>query len=318
MLLVVSHLAIFNPISGAGKARRKADLLADAARRRGVPLDLQPTSPQPPETWLRPILADTTYEGVVVVGGDGAVRLVAPEAARAGVPLVHCPAGNENLFAREFGMTDDPDMILDLLQNGRRRAIDLLDVAIDARRPEVAVLMASFGFDAEVVHDLAARRTGPVSHLSYVMPLVRTLLRLSLPTVTAELDGEVIADRVPGFVLIANSRQYAARLDPARSADIDDGRLDLLVFPCRTRLGLLAWFLRTCIGRHLRHPRLIHRQGRHVELGFDPSQRWQVDGDPPHEGDPVSTARFSVRPGALTVLEPRPSGASGAENRQSG
>ena len=299
----MAFLAIFNPISGAGRARAKADALAEAARRRGVELELRPTEPDPPETWLRPFLAGNAYRAIVVIGGDGAVRLVAPEAALAGIPIVHCPEGNENLFAREFGMTNDPDRIIDLLERGRRREIDLIDVAVAGRPVETAVLMASFGFDAEVVHDLAARRTGSVSNLSYVAPMLRAALRLSLPTVTAVLDGQCIARRIQGLVIVANSRQYAIRLDPARRAEMDDGRLDVAIFPCRSVIGLLGWLGRARMGLHLRSRRLIYGQGRTLELHLEPAHRWQVDGDPPHRPDPVGRADFSVRPGVLSVLE---------------
>ena len=147
----MSILVTFNPISGAGRAERLASGLRDEARVAGLDLELRETSPGPAEDWLRPALAGR--EALVVVGGDGAIRRAAPEAARADVPLVHYPAGNENLFARDFGMTADPAAVVATLRAGRRHRVDLVHVEMPDRSPEVVVLMASFGLDAEVVHE---------------------------------------------------------------------------------------------------------------------------------------------------------------------
>lgn len=298
----MSILVTFNPISGAGRAERLATEIRDAARADGLDLELMQTSRGPADRWLRPALADR--EALVVVGGDGAIRLAAPEAARADVPLVHCPAGNENLFARDFGMTANPGDIVATLRAGRRHRVDLARVEVPGRPPEVVVLMASFGLDAEVVHDLDARRTGGVSNLSYVMPIVRQMLAYRTPVITAQVDGETVAEGMRGFALVANSPQYAGRLDPARGARMDDGLLHLLLFPGGGRFGLTRWLARVGLRRHQRHPDLVRVSGRRVELALAMPRRWQVDGDPPDDADPVDRIAFEIEPGALPVLVP--------------
>jgi diacylglycerol kinase (ATP) len=298
----MSVLVIFNPISGAGRARGLAEAAAEAARSRGLDVDLVPTSPGPAESWLRhPIQG---RQALVVVGGDGAVRLAAPEAARADVPLVHCPAGNENLFAREFGMTSAADDVAETLANGTIRRVDLVRARIEGREDETVVLMASFGFDAEVVHDLASIRTGTVSNLSYVRPILRRMRAFDPPRITAIVDGETVATSIPGMVLVANSRQYASRLDPARRAVMDDGLIDLVVLPARSVPDLMGWMVRMRFGAHLRDPRLVYRTGRRVELRLEPPGVWQADGDPPRVTEATHLIDFDVVPEALAVLQP--------------
>lgn len=298
----MSVLVAYNPISGAGRARGLAESVASTARNRGLDIELLPTSPGGAETWLRGPLAGR--DALVVVGGDGAVRNAAPEAARADVPLVHCPAGNENLFAREFGLRADPALIADTLRSGTRRRIDLGWCRAEGRTPEVLVLMASFGFDAEVVHDLASIRTGPVNNLSYLRPTLRRLRAFDPPTITARVDGVEVSAGVRGMALVANARQYAARLDPASRAVMDDGLLDLVILPAETVPELLGWLVRTRFGSHLRHPRLVYEVGRRIELDLEPASVWQADGDPPFDPTPASTMAFEVDPAVLPVLEP--------------
>lgn len=298
----MSVLVIFNPISGAGRGRALAEAVSDAATARGLDIELLPTSPGPAEAWLRAPLAGR--DALVVVGGDGAVRLAAPEAARSDVPMVHCPAGNENLFAREFGMRAAGESVARTLLDGVVRRIDLATAEIEGRASEDLVLMASFGLDAEVVHDLSAVRTGSVSNLSYVRPILRQIRSFEPPRVTAVVDGSVVAEDLPGMVVVANSRQYAIRLDPARRARMDDGLLDLVILPCRGTLDLLGWFPRTRLGRHMADSRLVYEQGRRIDLELSRPRRWQVDGDPPHDPEVASRIGFEVVPGALPVLVP--------------
>ncbi len=298
----MSVLVIFNPISGAGRARGLAEAAAAAARARGIDVDLLPTSPGPADTWLREPIRGRT--ALVVVGGDGAVRFAAPEAARAEVPLVHCPAGNENLFAREFRMTSVASEVAETLANGTVRRIDLVKASVEGRDDETVALMASFGFDAEVVHDLASVRTGTVNNLSYVRPILRRMRAFDPPRISVAVDDEPIADAVRGMVVVANSRQYASRLDPARRAVMDDGVIDVVVLPARSVSDLLGWMVRMRFGAHLRDPRLIYRTGRRIDLRLDPPSVWQADGDPPRASDATGSIRFEVEPCVLPVLEP--------------
>ena len=190
----MSVLVIFNPISGAGRARGIAEAVQAAGRERGLDLELLPTSPGfETDRWLREPLEGR--DALVVVGGDGAVRLVAAEAARAGVPLLHCPAGNENLFAREFGMRADPGFVAETLVRGEVRRVDLVRAEVDGRPDETVVLMASFGLDAEAVHDLSATRTGSVNNWTYVGPTLRQWWRFHPGPMSVSVDGTLAASK---------------------------------------------------------------------------------------------------------------------------
>ena len=297
----MSTLVIFNPISGAGRASRMAEELFSVAEARGVEMELMKTSPEPPETWLREPLQNR--RALVVIGGDGAVRSAAAEAAIAGIPIIHMPAGNENLFAREFGMTADPEEVVRRLRLGLVRHLDLARGCVDGSPDEVIVLMASIGFDADVVHDLASNRSGPANHWSYLLPAVRSLFRFKAPVIHAFVDGEEVFGPRPAVAMVANSRQYAGRLDPARQARMDDGLLDLVVMPTRGWWGLVGWLVLLLRGRHLENSRLCYRAGRSIELRLEEPALWQVDGDPPHHSRAVKAVSVEVVPDAFSVLE---------------
>ena len=178
---------LFNPISGAGRAQIVAQTIAHGLSRLGFVTTLMPTQRGPSAQWLRPQLIMVGADAIdvlIVVGGDGAVRQAAFEAAHAKIPLWHAPGGTENLFAQSFGMTCDVDAIAHAMREQHTTTIDLASA-----NDEPFVIMASIGLDAEVVHQLASARMGAISHLSYERPIVTGAEWWSLPTCLATARG---------------------------------------------------------------------------------------------------------------------------------
>jgi diacylglycerol kinase family enzyme len=159
------------------------------------------------------------------------------------------------------------------------RSIRHVDVGIANGR--MFLLMASVGFDAEVVHTLAASRGGRISHLTYIKPILSTMRSWSPPRLSIEIDGKSVVSQQQGMVVVANCRQYGWRIDPALRADMADGVLDVIFMPARSLLGVIAWAYRCRTRRHLRHPSLTEARGRAVVVRSDRPQHFQLDGDPP-------------------------------------
>jgi len=301
---------LFNPVSGSGRALAAAERLAQGLRTAGVDIRLLPTERRPAQEWLRPALAEA--RALVVCGGDGAVRMSAIEAARASVPLWHAPCGTENLFARTFGMRSDPGAVARALATDRTGCIDL--GRADA---ESFVIMASVGFDAEVVHLVAARRTGAISHLSYARPILELATTWQASRLAWTIDGEH-EELGEGIVVVGNMRAYGVGLNPAAEAVHDDGLLDAVFIPARMAVGLLPWapLLRSGLAHRL--PDWIApnggghrmRRGAQIELISEPAARLQLDGDPSAlsasagSSDRVIRRRFWAEPRALRVLLP--------------
>ena len=291
---------VFNPISGSGRAERFASGLRDALEREGWIIELVPTERAPASEWLEPHLPGK--DAVVVVGGDGAVRLVAPEAARAGVPLWHVPCGTENLFARAFGMTRSAADLSAALRRRATREIDLAAVEREGGARDDFVIMASVGFDAAVVHALSATRRGGISHLSYARPIIASLGAWRPSRIAWTVDGER-EDLGEGMVVVGNLPYYGARLNPAAGAVCDDGELDAVFIPARAALDLLPWVPLLWTGLHRRHPLLRERRGRRIELLLSPQAELQLDGDAAPGGQDGRLA-FSLSERRLSVLVP--------------
>lgn len=283
-------LILANPKAGAGKSQRVVAALAEILRHRGYSAEVCRAPDELSDRLGR--RGEGELRCVVAAGGDGTLREVigrAPGAAVAPLPL-----GNENLAARFCGLGRDPVRLADVITSGGVRACDL--ARCDGRP---FCLMATAGFDAEVVRRSHRRRRGHINHLGYLVPLLQSLQNYAYPEVEVEVhdDGE----RLRGaMALVFNLPQYALRLPLGAGARPDDGLLDVLVLE-RPGVASLARYFAALLGGTLRRlPDCRHRLARRVRLSSSGPVPLQADGDPAG----FLPVTVEVVPGALNLLVP--------------
>lgn len=293
-------LILHNPRSGKGRAAPLVEALSRALRARGLePRAVEAGSPEFPAA-LRGARA------AAVIGGDGTVHYALPNLAAARTPIWIIPTGTENLLARELRMTPSADAAAAAIERAVPRAMDLGVAHIGDTRHPFAVML-SVGPDASVIHRLAQRRTGAISHASYIRPILAELLRPALPALRVEADGAALVANRRGLLIVANCRQYALRVDPAPDADPADGLLDVVFLPCSTAIGAALWLLRARLRRATRHPRAVRARAANVRIALGPTAPasplpLQMDGEAVGAGS--GPLQVSVAPGALAVLTP--------------
>ncbi len=282
-----------NPASGRGRALRLARELREAVQFSGR--EVEECSARDPSAASVIGQADI----VVIVGGDGTVHYQLPALAKSNAALWHAPTGTENLFAREFGMTTSADDLLAALDSPHAAPIDL--ATINGRH---FAIMAGIGPDASIVARVAAARRGPISKMSYAWPSTIEAMRPSLPSMTIEVEGERVVENRRGFIVVANSRHYGGRLNPARDAVIDDGLLDLVFFPCESRVRAISWTLGCRLGRQGKSRYLISQRAARVCLKIDTAHRAMLQLDGEFAGNASGGLDIEVQPAAMRVLLP--------------
>ncbi|MCH2133020.1 MAG: hypothetical protein MK116_04635 [Phycisphaerales bacterium] len=289
-----------NPTSA--KATGKADQLEQALERSGWTVNRTTRAPGEPVDRVAERVEGS--EVLVLVGGDGTVRLLADVAAATGIPIWHHSGGNENLFARSLGMAATPAALEAALEQRVIHRVDRLQVGTTT-----SLLMVSSGFDAEIVKTVSDNRTGAVSNLNYLWPMVQVMFRWKAARYTIDVDGERRVTDGRGWVIVANSPDYAARFDPVPGALMDDGRLDVLFVPMRGMIGMIDWIVRCRLrltrfrNRLLRGRNALEFRGHEVTIQSNPGTRWQVDGDTLADG-PMSSVTVTTERAAIPVLLP--------------
>jgi diacylglycerol kinase family enzyme len=245
------------------------------------------------ETLVREPSFSEEYRCVVAAGGDGTLnRAINYHLA---VPLAVLPLGNENLFARQFGFSTDPNLLAAKIARGRTRVIDL-----GRAGQRLFGVVASAGFDGDVAHRLAQWRQAE-SHLrrvgshSYVLPIATSICRYPFPLVELEADGV----RCEGaLAMVFNVPRYAIGLRLCPDALPDDGWLDWIVFrkPGRVRLALYA--AAVALRQHRRLPDVAFGRARHVHLRSAHHVPMEMDG----EAAGFTPCEIAVEPQTLRIV----------------
>lgn len=238
---------------------------------------------------------------VVFFGGDGSLQHAAEAVIRAGVPVYHVPSGNENLFARQFGMTRDPGRLVGAMA---RWNIARIDVGRCGDTP--FLIMCSVGPDAGVIHRLAAARRRALGHAAYVGPVLRELISPRLGAVEVVADGRTIVEESRGLVVVANASPYGLGIDPASRASPTDGVLDVVFFPCRSRVRMVAWLVGSRLGAHVLDRELVYERASSVRVRANGSAIVsQLDGEAGGEfggRHPTRELEMRIERGVLPVL----------------
>lgn len=292
----VSILA--NPKSGRGRGRRVAEKLDEALRARGFRVLRVPFAPHEGAATIRECALASDV--MVLAGGDGTVHHALPGLIGTPAAVYHLPMGTENLFSREFLHTPRIEDVVAAVERGAVGTIDVPTVDTGDGAKHFAI-MASIGPDSSVIRRMHAFRTGPISHLDYARPIVRELLNPYLPELTIDVDGERVVLRERGLVVVANSRQYALRIDPAADADPTDGKLDVVFMPAPTPLEALARVIDARRREHRDDVVRVRGTRVHVESPT-PDPAMQADGELAFAGTAPLRVSFEVTGARLRVL----------------
>jgi diacylglycerol kinase (ATP) len=164
--------AIINPISGAGAdpdaATRRARVIEDAARRRGLAASITFTRRQGHARELAAEALDAYATSVVVWGGDGTFNEAASALVGSPLPIGLVPSGSGNGLARALGVPWDPVAAVDLAFDGPPRLIDVGRIA-----GRYFFNVAGIGFDARVAALFNQRAAGTRGGWPYILIGVR-------------------------------------------------------------------------------------------------------------------------------------------------
>ncbi len=265
-------LIVVNPISGRLKGRRVAARLAEGLGERGVEAETISTE-APGDGRQAAEQADPgEVSAILCAGGDGTVNEVVNGLAGKGIPVALFPTGTGNVLAKEFGIRAKADAVCDAVAAGQ--TVELALGEVNGRR---FVLFVGGGFDAAVARRFEQTRNGPVSKLSYLLPILHVLFRYPCPDIHVTVDGEPVGSSP--HVLVANVRSYGGPFvmvpDAAPTADV----LDICLISGKSRPALIRRGWAAFRHRLLNHHGVRHVQGRTITLRADGLAPFQVDGD---------------------------------------
>ncbi|MBB6049681.1 diacylglycerol/lipid kinase family protein [Armatimonas rosea] len=290
-------LVIFNPVAGRGQGAKRKE---EAQAHLGPAFEWVPTQ-RPGHAIELARAGAKKHEVVVAFGGDGTVGDVmrgilqakadgdSPHEATLGI----IPVGTGNDMARNLKLVLETREACATILGGVTKRID---VGMINGTPFIN--NAGTGFDAAVMHTMNTSIKFVSGQLAFRLAIFKTLAKYKpfALTITAD-DGEKRQLRA-FMVSVLNGKVYAAGMEAAPHAEVDDGRLDVMIIKEMSKLKLIPVIQLVASGQHLNHPAVEMLQVRKLEVGTIPPQPLNIDG----EVRGLTPMTIEVRPRELKVL----------------
>lgn len=191
------------------------------------------------------------YDALVVMGGDGMVHLALQPVVGSATTLGVIATGTGNDVSRTLGIPRRAPMeAADVVVAGVTRRIDV------GRTSGVyfATVLAA-GFDSLVAERANAMRW-PKGKLRYDLATLAELRVFRPLAYELELDGKrVLCEAM--LVAVGNCPSYGGGVRICEGAQIDDGRLDVVIIKPVSKLELVKVYPRLFKGTHVTHPAYV-------------------------------------------------------------
>jgi YegS/Rv2252/BmrU family lipid kinase len=217
--------------------------------------------------------AAASAETVVALSGDGLLRPLAGALKNSEGSLALVPCGRGNDFARVLGIPMDPREAARVAVEGGPR---MLDVASVDGTPFVGI--ASFGFDSDS-NRIANEAKFIKGNKVYIYAALRALAAWKPATFTVTVDGE--RHEMSGYsVVVGNSKVYGGGMYVLPMAELDDGKLDVMLSKDTSKLRFLRDVPKVFKGEHVDAESTEFLRGEDIEVSSDRPFVIYADGDP--------------------------------------
>ena len=292
---------IVNPGAGdVSKAALKLEQVTSYLLDAGLKVDVALAKPKKEAIPIARKAVKDGYDVVIAMGGDGTIGAVIRGIARSNVNFGIIAAGTENDIARSLGIPEDVKQACAIIASGHTRRLDLGQVSTRKNKKFYFFMLTAIGLTATIFPLI---KEVPEGKLAGIGKAVATLLKFdSKPTVFLTLDDESKIEVETMLVTITNTPIIGAKNLVAPDASMEDGLLDIAVYPDFSKADLLAYFARTSQEGSVPDGTIQRYRARKIKVKSSPKLDVAAEGIILGKG----TARIKILPGVLRMLAPEP------------
>lgn len=223
--------------------------------------------------------AEQGYDAVVAVGGDGTMNEVARGLRDTTTAMGIIPMGSGNGFAIHLHIPLQPYKAVEMLNHSTAVSVDY--GLADER---LFVSTCGTGLDAVVADRFA--NSGKRGFLTYVRNTVQLLFTYRPETYTIQGDGLDVT-RKAFLITFANANQWGNGAKIAPIADLQDGRMDIMLMSRHALWGALPLAVRLFAGTIDRSPLMTMLRARDITLRRESAAPFHIDGEPVKMGKDI-------------------------------
>lgn len=266
---------IYNPNAGETAIGEWLDRIAAMYQSRGMIVSLfRLDFNGPMDNALDGVDAD--FDHILIAGGDGTVNFVINLMKRSGIeiPVAVLPTGTANDFAKAFKMPSDIEKGVRAILDGEVRPVDLGVV-----NGKWFVNILSCGLFTTVSQNTPTSMKNIFGRLAYLAGGAFELanyhkIKLSIHSDGGDFEGDALT------LLIFNGKT-AGSLKLARSSELDDGLLDVLIIKGQNPIEAFHTVFLYVSGITRRYPREVeHIRCSRLTVDASGGETTDVDGQP--------------------------------------
>ena len=291
---------IANP--GAGNVLTAASRLEQVTRyllEDGLKVDVAMAKPKKEAIPIARKAIKDGYDVVIAMGGDGTIGAVIRGIAGSKVTLGIIAAGTENDIARSLGIPEDLKEACAIIASGRTRKMDLGQISTKKRKKFYFFMVSAIGLTATLYPEI---NEVPEGKWVGIKDAVMTIMKYKThPIVNLTLDDESKIEVETMLVTIANTPISGAKNLVAPDASMEDGLLDIAVYPGFSKAELISYFFKSANEGATPDGRIQRYRARKIKVKSSPKLDVAAEGIILGKG----TAKIKVLPRALRVLAPK-------------
>jgi diacylglycerol kinase (ATP) len=238
------------------------------------------------------------YSIVITMGGDGTIGAVIRGLAGSKVHLGIIPVGTQNDIARSLGIPEDLKEACALIASDQTHDLDLGQVSTKAKKKFYFFMVTTIGLTSTIYPDI---KDVPEGNFSGIKDAVMTFLQFKPnPKVFLTLNDESRIEVETMLVTVANTPVIGVKNLVAPDASMDDGLLDIAVYPGFSKAELLAYFAKTAQEGVTEDGKIQRYRARKVKIKTSPKLDVAAEGILLGKGK----AKIKLLPRALRVIAP--------------
>ena len=237
------------------------------------------------------------YDGFCLIGGDGTIQEVAEGLLQRGEPVTTAigaiPGGTGNTLLEHLGCSSPMEAARRILA-GRTCPLDAVRLTMGT---EVVYCVNLIGWGAVADINHTAERLRLLGPPRYAVAALWHILRARRRKARLILDGRAIEDEFT-FVIACNTRFTGSGMMVAPRAEIDDGKIDVVVLRKVSRWRMFKVLAKVFDGSHVDLNCIGYYQVRSFAIESEGHEPLDIDGEIKGTA-PVSG---EMMPGALRVF----------------
>ncbi len=268
-------LLFYNPFSGNGLFKNNIDYVIDKVQDRGFQIIPVRAAKGVAINEALSTMDQSEYEEILIAGGDGTINICVNSMIRNDIdlPIGIFPVGTANDFAYYLDMPNDIEDIVDISLGDEETFVDVgkcnskyfINVAamgalIDVSQktdPNLKNMLGVFAYYLKGFSELGSVHPIPV--------------RLTTPEKTYEEDMF--------FMVVMNGRSAGGFKNVSKWAEINDGKLDVVLFRKMPIIEMGPVLLSVIAGNHPNNKKVLYFQTPELRVEADEEVSTDVDGE---------------------------------------